>query len=707
MAPQLTARQWVADLRSLDQALAPERQILSGTLSTVEWRRFEKLPWIFENGVAVLHADTVRVRSVLTGDVEVSINAMAKIAVLFNMSDSLSTWRASTIFTRPLDLLTALSAQSSSNFSDESLQVALSAQIGLILTGLYAEWELPGLEEKLAGYALSIGKLVHDFHSQWGELYWSVRTQDSEPLPSGGYRWQGQAPLHSETLRLLYYLTQSFSFIDRNDGVLWIKPPPSKMQALDLTFLPLRLFSGRDSTKSVERSLSHKRQPLNVATQAAQWLAAVKSCGLPQRAVTDDVYLVIWNVAVLIDCLPRISKDFRLEWSAIEARGILCDVAYRSDLIARIPVSALGHEGPLDSTLVFWSDCLAAPNGADGDKLLEQAWHLVRDYFAFLDAKKLGLGLPMVNVFRDSDVTRVRRRLQGSEALKKVEPLLTLLEDSGPAKFSAPAIPPDDLAPLFARFPNFKAVLSMIQKQLRLARLQSNPMFTLHPILLVGDPGWGKTRFLHALSAALGLPYTEIPMSSVTAGFVLGGADMMWHSAKQGRIADVFLHGSCINPMVVLDELDKGGKDSHHDSYGPLYQLLERHTAARFVDEALSVPLDSQHICWFATANSTDVIPAPILDRFEAFPIGALTPQESEAVAQFIYSDLLLEHSWGGAFAQALPSEVGASMHGRNARQMYRSLRGACANAASREQAPISLSLLDIEAIANRKGIGF
>lgn len=709
LAPQLQAKQWVKDELRLAQALKPAKKVLKAEISAAVWSKYQHLPWQDNDGVSTLRTDAVPVRAVLKGCVDVTINPMHRVSIAFKMDDTSRLWRASKVYTDPAELLEALRAQTINDFAEKSVQDQLCTKLGKLLSSLYAEWELPNLEEKFSDYASKLGKLVHDYHVQWSQLEWVVRESDGEALPTGGYLWQNSSPLHHEVLRLLYYITQSFSFIDKHSGSLWVSPATSMASTLNLGFLNTRVHTADVEPEAKAKRKARKAHNPGDADQAKENFAAIKAylVDTKQDPLTEDVSKIILNVATLIDYLPRVVADTDIEWSPGCVYNLLMDSEYRSDLIKLIPENSLGHKSALDESIQFWEQGGYVMLGMGVKKLTAQALRIIRDYFVWVEAKELGLGLPAIPVYKDSDVLTARRRFQGADVIKKIEPLLYTLEERGPLKYSVLAPAADALNDVAARFPNFKEIVAEIQKQLRLARLQPDAVIKLHPLLIVGDPGWGKTRFLKAMSDALRLPFNEIPMSSVTAGFVLSGGDLMWHAAKQGRIADIFMHGVCINPMIVLDELDKVSGDKH-DPYGPLYQLLETHTAKRFMDEALNVPLATQFISWCATANDVSTIPEPILNRFDVFEVPALTPEETPIVAQSIFDDILADNLWGPAFDPVLPIDFARKLHGMNARSMYFALRNACGNASERTELPLVLQVSDLQEKSSRKlSMGF
>ena len=141
------------------------------------------------------------------------------------------------------------------------------------------------------------------------------------------------------------------------------------------------------------------------------------------------------------------------------------------------------------------------------------------------------------------------------------------------------------------------------------------------PILLLGEPGLGKTHFAKKLAHALGTGFEFVSMNSLTAGWVLTGASAQWHNARPGKVAQTLIEGDYANPVVVLDEVDKSGGDHRYDPMGALYTLLERDTAPHFKDEFIDVDMDASHILWVATANDESAIPEPILNRMNVYAI--------------------------------------------------------------------------------------
>ena len=188
-------------------------------------------------------------------------------------------------------------------------------------------------------------------------------------------------------------------------------------------------------------------------------------------------------------------------------------------------------------------------------------------------------------------------------------------------------------------------MLDDLRKHLALA-ISGNEAVQFTPILLVGEPGLGKTYFAKKLAHALGTGFEFVSMNSLTAGWVLTGASAQWHNARPGKVAQTLIEGDFANPVVVLDEVDKVGGDHRYDPMGALYTLLERDTALSFKDEFIDVDMDASHILWVATANDDTAIPDPILNRMNVYAIARPDADGSRRIALSVYREILDQHRW-------------------------------------------------------------
>ena len=116
-----------------------------------------------------------------------------------------------------------------------------------------------------------------------------------------------------------------------------------------------------------------------------------------------------------------------------------------------------------------------------------------------------------------------------------------------------------------------------------------------------------------------------------------------------GQVAHTLVSGEGLNPVIVLDELDKAGGDSPLRPDGPLYELLEYDTARRFRDEYVDIEIDASHILWVTTANDDRNISEPILNRMNVYSVPKAGYRRIYAIACRLYRELVGLHDWGFA----------------------------------------------------------
>jgi ATP-dependent Lon protease len=280
------------------------------------------------------------------------------------------------------------------------------------------------------------------------------------------------------------------------------------------------------------------------------------------------------------------------------------------------------------------------------------------------------------------DVSGVEKALQelspsANEALRAVyEKMLRL----GGQRFTVKPSALPEMDALFDELPNFGAVLEDIRKHLALC-VDSEDSIELPPMLLLGEPGIGKTHFARRISQLLGTGFGFVPMSSLTAGWVLSGASSQWKNAKPGKVFDTLVNGEYANPVIVVDEIDKAGGDGQYDPLGALYELLESETATRFVDEFVELPIDASGAVWLATANEAGRIPEPLLSRLAVYEIEPPDAEGAARIASSIYREIRSSHDWGRQFPESLPPSALDKLAALPPREMRRAIHSAFGNA--------------------------
>ncbi|HJV81412.1 AAA family ATPase [Noviherbaspirillum sp.] len=198
------------------------------------------------------------------------------------------------------------------------------------------------------------------------------------------------------------------------------------------------------------------------------------------------------------------------------------------------------------------------------------------------------------------------------------------------------------LDPLYEDCPNFGEVLDDLARYLGLS-IAGGAGVNVMPVLLLGDPGVGKTHFGKRLAAVLGTEFEFISMNALSAGFVITGSSSTWKGAKCGKVAERLVRGKFANPVVLLDEVEKATGSTQSDPMSALYQLLEPETSRAFHDEFIDVDLDASQVFWVLTANSLDGIPPALLSRMAIYEIPTPTPDQAAGIARRVYVGLLRE----------------------------------------------------------------
>lgn len=259
--------------------------------------------------------------------------------------------------------------------------------------------------------------------------------------------------------------------------------------------------------------------------------------------------------------------------------------------------------------------------------------------------------------------------------------------------------------PLYEDCPNFNVVLDDLQRYLGLA-LAGGANFNVMPVLLLGDPGVGKTHFGKRLAAALGTEFEFISMNALSAGFVITGSSSSWRGAKCGKVAERLVRGQFANPVVLLDEVEKASGSTQSDPMAALYQLLEPETSCAFRDEFIDLAIDASKVFWVLTANSLDGIPEALLSRMAIYEVPSPTPEQAAVIAQKIYTGLLKELRLT-AFNPEIGEGIQQKMSEISPREMRKALLDGLGFAVAAKRTALMPEDVRLKTDAGKRKIGF
>lgn len=236
---------------------------------------------------------------------------------------------------------------------------------------------------------------------------------------------------------------------------------------------------------------------------------------------------------------------------------------------------------------------------------------------------------------REAEKVLNRMRQEGKES-HEYGLLYDYLDFVTSLSWKTPEVKPIDLdhaeAVLDEDHYGLKKVKERIIQQLAVMALNKKQYGSI--LLFTGAPGTGKTSIGQSIARALGREYVRISLGGIRDEAEIRGHRRTYIGAMPGRIMEGIKRSGASNPVMVLDEVDKLAKDYGGDPASALLEVLDPEQNSTFTDHYMNVPYDLSNVLFVCTANTTDTIPEPLLNRMEVISFPGYTAVEKFHIAR-------------------------------------------------------------------------
>ena len=228
-------------------------------------------------------------------------------------------------------------------------------------------------------------------------------------------------------------------------------------------------------------------------------------------------------------------------------------------------------------------------------------------------------------------------------------------------------------------------VKERILEQLAVAKLTGKVQGTV--LCLVGPPGVGKTSIARSLAEATGRKFARMSLGGVRDEAEIRGHRKTYVGAMPGRLVNAVKQAGSMNPLILLDEIDKVCSDGHGDPAAALLEVLDGEQNSTFRDNYLEVPMDLSQVLFVTTANSLDPVPRPLLDRMEVIELSSYTHDEKMQIAlRHLLPKQMEKHGLKKSMFKVKEDAVDAAINGytceAGVRNLERELKTLCRKAA-------------------------